>query len=103
MNHGGGDHDMSDMGSHSGDHGGGDHDMSGHNMKDMKHGGGHHDMKDMKHGEGTKNDNPNPPVAIDAPPISADIPTGSTVALALGIAVMMGLVGGWVLRVSSPR
>lgn len=99
-------HNMSGMGgSHTMDEG---HTMNGHTMSGHKMNGRHH-MDDkgghkmnhgnMNHGNGDKN----PPVAAPPTiPVATDIPTGSTVVIALGLAVLMGLIGGWVLRVSTP-
>lgn len=102
--------------SSSGDHS--DMDMSGHGEhQDMKHPKKkkHADMKhpnkkhgDMEHGDRKSNRTTgrgggNAPIA--GPPnltTATDIPTGSTVLVALGLAVLMGLIGGWVLRVSGP-
>ena len=42
-----------------------------------------------------------PPIAAAAPTLATDIPTGTTILVALGLAMLLGVVGGWVLRVSS--
>ena len=102
----GGDHDGSGGGTHStsDDHSG--MDMSGHGEhQDMAHKNDQKGSKGNRHANhgGNEQDENNPPLA--GPPsnaIATDIPTGSTVVVALGLAVLMGLVGGWVLRVSSP-
>ena len=66
---------------------------------DGKHGGG-------KHG-GHKNtdedsDPADRPIAAGPDALPSDIPTGTTVLVSLGLAVVLGMLGGWVLRVSSP-
>lgn len=107
----GGDHDMSGRGSHptSSDHSG--MDMSGHGEhQDMAHKNNKKDSKKNRHANhggnqrsGNQDDRVNPPLAAPGSnAIATDIPTGTTVVVALGLAVLMGLVGGWVLRVSSP-
>lgn len=89
-----------------GGHSGGDHKMggkhrSGHSKKNNKH--GKHNMhgngRHQGHQSGGGDD-----VFAGGPvgPIS-DIPTGTTVVIALGLAVLMGAAGGWVLRISTPR
>ena len=124
--HGGGDGDGgsgggSEHGGHTDDSGGDDVDHSsmsaeehaqmtgGHgdgHRKDRhgKHGGGKH--SDGKHGNHKKTDeDPDPadrPLAAGDDSLPGDIPTGTTVLVSLGLAVALGMLGGWVLRVSSP-
>ena len=84
------------------------HDMSGkHAGMDMS--GKHADMNHKKknkhrnHKKGGADDDGQTTVAIgNVPGLPTDIPTGTTVFVALGLAIALGLVGGWVLRVSSP-
>ena len=66
---------------------------------------------DRKHGDGKHGDhkntdqNPDPadrPIAAGDDPLPGDIPTGTTVLVSLGLAIVLGMLGGWVLRVSSP-
>lgn len=117
-NHSGGDHDGGSdhdgMGTSSGDHAGmsqhGEHQDMNHDRnrehKNKKHGNGKHGngKHGGKHGEGRHGGGGNPPIAAPTDPTGAtDIPTGSTVIVALGLAVLMGLIGGWVLRVSTPN
>ena len=120
--------DDKDHGDHDGDrddHDDGDHGDGTKDHSDMDHsaGSGRHDMQDggmhgagkdhgkKKHGrhdgkghQRHHNDDPGGDNAIAAPPfdLPSDIPTGATVAVGLGLAVLLGAVGGWVLRVSSP-
>ncbi|MCA1703870.1 MAG: copper resistance protein CopC [Actinobacteria bacterium] len=104
-NGGGGGHDMGGTGTHSMGDGhsmaGGSHaaGMESHEMKnkDMR---GYRIGKHNKHPK--KDDGPRIEAGGPGAPIATDIPTGSTVAVALGLAILMGLIGGWVLRVSSP-
>jgi methionine-rich copper-binding protein CopC len=101
---------MSGHGSGSGAHSSMGHmDMSGGHMKHMNMNHKKNGMKNMKHmnhgtGKGNNgNGNGNGNVqAAGGNPISTELPAGSSVVLALGLAVLMGLLGGWVLRVSSP-
>ena len=92
-------------GSHSvGSSGNATHDMRGHDMNKAK-GSKHRNNKHRNdNGGGRETDDGIADIAIDGDPLNAtDIPTGQTVAIALGLAVLLGLAGGWVLRVSSPR
>ena len=115
--HGGHDGNGEGKGGHGGDgHGGGGDDvdhgsMSGHDGDHKKMGGGHarHDRKPGKHDkhkrhqqEGDGDGDTQAPQAGDEIPVPTDIPTGTTVVLGLGLAVLMGALGGWVLRVSNP-
>ena len=124
MDMGSGDGDTSgdgDMGSDMGDMGSGDEDMSS-GMGDMGSapamgnmgsapamgnmgdgGGGGMDMggssdDDMDH---MAEESDQVAVAADGP-LPTELPTGSTALVALGLAVMLGVFGGWVLRVSTP-
>jgi methionine-rich copper-binding protein CopC len=79
------------------------HDGSDHQGMDMS---GHHHKKKHHHRGGTKGGGGNGNQVVAAGPgsdLPVDIPTGTTVTIALGLAIALGLVGGWVLRVSSPR
>lgn len=112
---GGGDDDGDHDGSHSGmgddvDHSqmsaeehaemSGDHD--GHkNKKKGKHDKGHGNGHDEGHGNDHGTDG-QPPFAAGDDQLPTDIPTGTTVAISLGLALALGGLGGWVLRVSSP-
>ena len=112
---GDGDHDSS-RGDHDGSGDGGAHSTSSdHSGMDMSGHGEHQDMAHKKSGKKNRHANHRPNEGANQrgpgnPPIAApggsdpvtDIPTGTTVVLALGLAVLMGSVGGWVLRVSSP-
>lgn len=93
--HAGSDHSNMDMSGNHMDHG----DMSHKDMKKMKK-MNHEDMENMDHGD--SEDNGAGLQAAGENLVPTDIPTGSTVAIALGLAIFMGLLGGWVLRVSSP-
>lgn len=102
---GGGDHSsMTDgthdsMTSHTGREMSGKHagmDMSGHDMN-------HNKKKHRNHGNDGGEDDGGTTVAAGGDlNLPTDIPTGTTVFVALGLAIALGLVGGWVLRVSSP-
>lgn len=80
--------------------------MTGGQRKDRH--GKHRDGKhgDGKHGEHKNAEkDPDPadrPFAAGNDSLPSDIPTGTTVLVALGLAVVLGMLGGWVLRVSSP-
>ena len=85
--------------------------MTGGHRKDRpgKHGGGKHGGG--KHGGGKHGghkkpgEDPDPgerPLAAGNDDFPTDIPTGTTVLVSLGLAVALGMLGGWVLRVSSP-
>ena len=109
-------------GGHDGTGGGGTHSGSNHDSmtsnpnhdKSGKHAemdmsGNHADMnhnKKNKHRNHKKDsaadDGQTTVAAGDALGIPTDIPTGTTVVVALGLAIALGLIGGWVLRVSSP-
>ncbi len=83
-------HDMKNKGKHgTGKHGDGKH-------GDGKHAGKH--RTGDKNGTGTDQ----APLAAGSDTIPGDIPTGTTVVVSLGLAVALGMLGGWVLRVSSP-
>jgi hypothetical protein len=80
------------------------------------HGDGHRKDRHGKHGDGKhgdgkhgdhKNTDDDPdradrPIAAGDDALPSDIPTGTTVLVSLGLAVVLGMLGGWVLRVSSP-
>jgi methionine-rich copper-binding protein CopC len=96
---GGGGEDHGSMAGHGDDQMNGDHSMTG----------GHKDGgKDGKHAQHRPGKDPtnaaeddSPRAAVDILP-ATDIPTGTTVVIGLGLALLMGALGGWVLRVSSP-
>ena len=117
---GGGDHNSSG-GTHNGgathngsDHNGSDHNGSDHDMDDMDM-SEHDEHQNMKHKNNNRHDghkggkHPNqgngggPIAAPDDLAGATDIPTGTTVVIALGLAILMGLIGGWVLRMSTPN
>ena len=91
--------------------GGSDHSGMGANHKDMNHKDMNHKDMDHKNKNNKHKNHKNPktgdgglgPQAIGEIPTATDIPTGSTVVIALGLAMLMGLIGGWVLRVSNPN
>lgn len=106
----------SGMGNHSGmtnhtnmsDHSGSGHSGSGRHDGGGKKGRGHgknHGKHKGDHGDHQGNQQGNGDDVIAGGPFGppADIPTGTTVVIALGLAVLMGAVGGWVLRVATPR
>lgn len=104
----GGSHDGSGDGDHSGsgDHSGmssSNHDMSKHGEhQDMNHKGSKKD-RHRNHRNGRNQGGGNPPLAAgDNDGGVSDIPTGTTVVISLGLAILMGVVGGWVLRVAAP-
>ena len=76
----------------------GDRHPRGHD-KDGKHGGRH---GGGHRSPGSGGDNDNQLVAAGEDLIPTDIPTGTTVMISLGLAILLGAVGGWVLRVSTP-
>jgi hypothetical protein len=91
---------------HSGMAGMSDHknmDHKGMNHKGMNHKGMNHDGNKHKNHKPSKNGGGIPPQASGDFQGATDIPTGTTVVIALGLAVLMGLIGGWVLRVSTPN
>ena len=110
----------SEHGGHTGGDGDGmDHDsMSAEEHAQMTggHGDGHRKDRHGKHGDGKHRDgkhgdhkntdeDPDPadrPLAAGDDSLPSDIPTGTTVLVSLGLAVVLGMLGGWVLRVSSP-
>lgn len=100
----GGDHvDHSSMSSEehaqmTGRHGDAHDDKGKHGKHD---GGKHRDGKHGKHDPGG-NGSDQAPIAAGPDPIPGDIPTGTTVLVSLGLAVALGGLGGWVLRVSNP-
>lgn len=108
----GGMHDGSGDGNHSGSN---DHSemsspthMSNHGEhQDMTHTDpkkkSHREHRNGEHRNGNHRDAANPPLAAGEDGRGpTDIPTGTTVVIALGLAILMGVVGGWVLRVSTP-
>ena len=109
---GSGSHDGSGDGTHSGSgnhSGSNDHSGVSSSNHDMSKHGEHQDMNHKKknrhagHRNGGGNQGgSNPPVAIGQDGIASDIPTGTTVVISLGLATLMGVVGGWVLRMSTP-
>ncbi|HWC12984.1 MAG TPA: copper resistance protein CopC [Actinomycetota bacterium] len=76
---------------------GGMHKGRGHGKNRGKHNGGHGNHQGGRHGDDRDVIAGGP----GGPP--TDIPTVTTVVIALGLAVLMGAVGGWVLRVATPR
>jgi methionine-rich copper-binding protein CopC len=99
----GGDHD--DTAGHddmSSDHdGAGKHAEMGH--KDMKHSDMKHPGKHKnRHDRHAQNGGGGPTLASGGDDVPVDIPTGTTVVIALSLAIVLGMLGGWVLRVSSP-
>lgn len=107
-----------DGGGHDGHGGGGDdgHDgaathhegstATGHDGHDGR-GGGHGDHHGKQGngkqggGEGPGGEGGTPPIAAAADDLLPD-PSGAAVALALGIALLFGVAGGWVLRMTGP-
>jgi hypothetical protein len=66
----------------------------------MRHGNHNEDGKHNEHG---KHKNPgNPPLAGAEGPLVPQPGAGAVLA-ALAVATLLGVAGGWVLRVSSPR
>ena len=71
--------------------------------RDGKHGGGKHGGKHRDHKNTDEDsDRTDRPLAAGDDTTPGDIPTGTTVLVSLGLAVVLGMLGGWVLRVSSP-
>ena len=103
----GGMHDGSGDGRHSGSN---DHSGMGSPTHMSDHGEhqdmAHTDPKKKRHREHRNGNNQgatNPPLAAGEDGRGpTDMPTGTTVVIALGLAILMGVVGGWVLRVSTP-
>jgi methionine-rich copper-binding protein CopC len=91
-------------GDHSGTGAMSDHKNMNHKNKDHKN-MNHNKNKHENHKDTKKNGNGGGgPIAGPGDfTVATDIPTGSTVAIALGLAILMGLIGGWVLRVSNPN
>ena len=103
--HGDGDHGTGSMQS-GGSHGNDNNEDKGHSAG-SRHGDKHRDKKKAEgHGKGHRpSDNASDReniVAVDEPPIPTDVPAGTTVLLSLSLAILLGAVGGWVLRVSTP-
>lgn len=67
-----------------------------------KHANGKHSGKHATDNDANENADLERPIAIGPESIPGDIPTGTTVVVALGLAVGLGMLGGWVLRVSNP-
>ena len=76
----------------------------GHDAKNKhkKHGNGNHGNGKHQNHDKTGTGSDQAPLAAGPDPIPGDIPTGTTVLVSLGLAVALGGLGGWVLRVSSP-
>ncbi len=67
--------------------------------------GNQRDHKDHdKHRGGQAQDDAGglPPQAFGEDLVPTDLPTGTTVMVSLGLAILLGAIGGWVLRVSTP-
>jgi methionine-rich copper-binding protein CopC len=97
---GGGGEDHGSMSGHDDDQMDGDHSMSGDHNEHGGKNGKHAQHRPNRDRTDTAEDNP-PRAAVDILP-ATDIPTGTTVVVGLGLALLMGALGGWVLRVSSP-
>lgn len=108
-------------GGHGGHSGSGGDDHGAHSGEDTMHAGAHGDGGDKhdrhgknkhgkhgKHGEHGKSDddgagaNDDATLAAGDDGIPGDIPDGTTVLVALGLASIFGALGGWVLRISGP-
>ena len=110
-----------DPGGHDGNHSGMGDDVDHSQMSAEEHAkmtgdhDGHKNKKNGKHAnhnpddgtsdganDGNGDGNDEPPFAAGDDQLPSDIPTGTTVAISLGLALALGGLGGWVLRVSSP-
>ncbi len=102
------DHDMSstdhDMGSTDHDMGSTDHDSTGHDMGSMDHGSGK--TQEDHGGNHPRNHEKDPPLADvnqtlaagpEVGPLRAD---GQAMLIGLGLALAVGILGGWLLRMS---
>lgn len=111
--HGGGDGDGGDHGAHGGDGHDGDHvsaaPHAGHGGPTTKGHDGHGGKDHAGHGGGKKGGDEVSGSGSDAPPLAAgetDLfpePGGGAVVLALGIAMLLGVLGGWALRLTTPQ